>query len=274
MNKSKIVFALGATALAVSVCLFTGCRKNDDAEVATEQDTNYANDQNMAEKMFDDANSISDKASVTTGSGAFKTSGCGTVTHIDSLIIVDFGTTNCLCTDGRYRRGKVMIVKNGAYADSGSFHTITFDNYYQNDNKIEGTKKVTNRGKNSLGQPYFDVVVNGTVTKTDGTVLTTSWTRVRTWTAGYNTPINWTDDVYSIKGTGTISRTGGTATVNIPDTAPLIVALNCRWIQAGKIVYTLPSGLVRTLNYGDTPACDNQATLQLPSGTVKTITLP
>jgi hypothetical protein len=62
--------------------------------------------------------------------------------------------------------------------------------------------------------------------------------------------------------------------VIIPAATPLEVHLDCKWIESGSIIYTLPSGLTRTLNYGDTPACDNQAKLVLPSGIVKTITLP
>ena len=181
---------------------------------------------------------------------------------------------NCLCADGRNRRGKVIINYTGAYADSASVHTITFDNYYQNDNKIEGTKTVTNMGHNTSGQTYYNIVVAGTITKTDGTVISTAWNRVRTWVAGAATPLDWTDDIYRITGAGTITRPAGVVSVSIPATTPLEVHLDCKWIESGSIIYTLPSGLTRTLNYGDTPACDNQAKLVLPSGIVKTITLP
>jgi hypothetical protein len=274
MRKSKFMLYAGTLLLTASVSLFTACRKNDKDTTDTKEDTGYASDQNLAEKIFDDAQTMSDKgANTTSGSGAFKTSACGTVTHSAGTFTIDFGSANCLCTDGRNRRGKIIVnYSGGAYADSGSTHTITFDNYYQNDNKVEGTKTVTNMGANSAGQPYFAITVIGTVTKTDGTVITTNWTRTRTWTAGYATPINWLDDVYEITGAGTTVRPAGTVTVNI--TAPLVVALNCRWVEAGTVVYTLSSGLTRTLSYGATAACDDQATLTLPGGAVYNITLP
>ena len=179
-----------------------------------------------------------------------------------------------MCTDGRERRGKVIINYTGAYRDSGSTHTITFDNYYQNDNKVEGTKTVTNMGKNSAGQLYFAISVDGKVTKSTGDVITAKWTRVRTWVEGSSTLLNWKDDVYHITGTGLITRPKGTVNVEIPTATPLVVSLDCRWIEAGSIVYTLPDGKTRTLNYGTTPACDNQAVITLPTGTTKTITLP
>lgn len=266
---------MGAAALALTVSLFTACKKNDDNSTTTTEDTGYATDQNLSEKMYDDVQVIADKASVTTGGGgSFKSSSCATVTHSGTTITVDFGSVNCLCADGRNRRGKVIINYTGAYADSASVHTITFDNYYQNDNKIEGTKTVTNMGHNTSGQTYYNIVVAGTITKTDGTVITTAWNRVRTWVAGASTPLDWTDDIYRITGAGTITRPAGVVSVSIPAATPLEVHLDCKWIESGSIIYTLPSGLTRTLNYGDTPACDNQAKLVLPSGIVKTITLP
>ena len=178
--------------------------------------------------------------------------------------------------NGRYRRGKILISYTGNYADSGSTHTITFDNFYQNDNKVEGTKTVTNMGHNSLGQPYFNVTVNGTITLASGagTIITNS-TRVRTWTDGYTTPGDFSDDKYALTGTGTITRPSGAVVgVNVSSSAPLIMVAGCRWIEAGTITFTLPSGLTRSINYGSTATCDNQAVLTTASGTTVNITLP
>lgn len=276
MQKSKLMLFIGAATLVVSISLFTACRKNNDKNnttTSTTEDTGYATDQNLAEKTFDDVQDISDKANATgSGSGAFKTSGCATVTLSGHTITVDFGPTNCMCSDGRNRRGKIIINFTGAYRDSGSVHTITFDNYYQNDNKVEGTKTVTNMGHNSSGQSYFNIHVSGTITKADGTSIATNSDRVRTWTAGESTLFNWSDDVYMITGSGTITRPAGI--VNVAITSPLEVHLGCRWIEAGTVTYTLPSGATRTLNYGSTAACDNNATLTLASGVTHAITLP
>jgi len=277
MQKSKLMLFVSTAAIATSVCLFTACHKNDNKDnttTTTTEDTGYATDHNLSEKMYDDAQTIGDKANVTTGSGAFKPSGCATVTKSGTTITVDFGSANCLCSDGRNRRGKIIINYTGAYGDSASVHTITFDNYYQNDNKVEGTKTVTNMGHNSAGQPYFNVTVNGTITKTDGTTIVTNWTRVRTWTAGYGTPLVWSDDVYKITGSGTITRPAGVVNVSIATATPLEIHGDCKWIEAGSITYTLPTGVTRTLNYGATPVCDADATVTLPSGVTKSITLP
>jgi len=280
MFQSKLSFYVGALALtAGSVAFLASCGKNK--KVDTTEDTGYASDHSTAEKSFNDAESISDQAStVTSGSTlGYKTteltSACASVTRTTGSIVVDFGTTNCLCNDGRLRRGKILISYTGNYSDSGSVRTITFENYYQNDNNVAGTKTVTNMGHNSLGQPYFNVTVNGTVTLASGGTVSTNWTRVRTWTDGYNTLTDFTDDKYTVSGTGTLTRASG-AVVNIaiPTTTPLVFAAGCRWIEAGVLTFTMPSGLTRSINYGNTATCDNQAVLTLPSGATYTITMP
>lgn len=278
MKQKKLMLFASALTLAASISLFTACKKNDSPASTTTatEDTEYASDQTLAERMYQDAQTMSEKGESTTGSGEFKmTSSCGTVTHSGSTYTIDFGTVNCLCADGRYRRGKIIVnYSGGGYADSGSVHTITFDGYYQNDNKIEGTKTVTNMGHNAAGHPWFQVTVNGTVIKSTGVSIGVDWTRNREWTAGYTTHGVWSDDVYSVTGSGTITRTAGTMTATISATAPLIIALNCNWIEAGTITYTFPSGLSRSLNYGDTPVCDNVAVLTLATGTTRSISLP
>lgn len=269
-STNNTAFAMLVVALSLSIT--NGCRKTE--EKTNTEDVGYASDQALAEKIFDDARAMADKGAGVSGSGAFKTSSCGTVTHSGSSFVIDFGATNCECIDGRMRRGKIIVHYTGAYADSGSVRTITFDNYYQNDNKVEGTKTVENKGHNSSGQPWFAITVDGTISKADGTVLRTNWTRTRTWREGYNTPINWTDDVYTVSGSGTITRPAGVVDVSIETANPLVIALNCRWIKAGSVYYVLPSGATRILNYGSVPNCDNEAQVILPTGTTIDITLP
>ena len=275
----KYTFVLSVClAIAATAIIFSACRKK---AAATTEDTGYAADHATAEQTFTDVQTISDQASSTTGSLNFRTTattsgGCATVTHSNDSVIIDFGPTNCPCHDGRNRRGRIIATFTGGhYADSGSQHTITFDNFYQNDNKITGTKTITNMGRNALGQPYFSVMVVGAITRNGGGTISVNWTRTRTWVAGYNTLSDWSDDVYHISGTGTITRADGSdVNVAIDPATPLVVALNCHWIEAGSVVYTMPGRRIRTLNYGDTPACDDNAQVVLPNGKLYNITLP
>lgn len=285
MFKSKLSLCFGTAALTLGIFVFAACHKNDKTTTTTE-DSGYAADHNLAEKTYTDAQTISDQGAAvgTGGSINYRTtltsSGpCATVTHSGDSIIVDFGSTDCLCLDGRLRRGKIITTyTGGAYSDSGSVHTTTFSGYYVDDNAVTGTKTVQNMGHNSLGYPYFNVTVNGTITKATGGTVTANWSRVRTWLTGYATPTTWSDDSYSISGSGTLTRTtaaGVTTTVNvsISTATPLIVAWGCRYIEAGTITYTLSSGAVRSIDFGATPVCNATATLTWAGGSI-VITLP
>lgn len=285
MVRSKITLYVGAVAIAVgAAAMLASCHKNKDTASTTNnttEETGYATEHAVAEKAYNDVESIADQAAAmpSGGSLSYKTTGitsaCATVTRTTGSIIVDFGVTNCMCNDGRNRRGRILISYTGNYSDSASVRTITFDNYYQNDNNIAGTKTVTNMGHNSLGQPYFNVNINGTITLASGGTISTNWTRVRTWTDGYTTLGVFSDDKYAITGSGTLTRASG-AVVNlaIAPATPLVIAAGCRWIEAGTLTATMPSGLTRSLNYGSTAACDNDAVLTLPSGATYNITLP
>lgn len=274
-----------AAAFALGILLFASCKKEETKKTTTTDDNGYATEHSVAEKSFADAEDIADLAGNSSSStiGLKETSTCATVTRSTGTFTVDFGTTDCLCSDGRYRRGKIVVTYTGRYADSGSTHSITFVDYYQNYNKITGTKTVTNMGTNGSGQPYFNVTVSGVVRFADATAahsltndsVITSWTRTRTWVAGYATLGVWGDDAYNISGGGTIIRpSGATVNVSIPASTPLHMVAGCRWIQSGIIIYTLPSGLTRTIDYGTTGVCDALATLTLPSGATYTITMP
>ena len=276
MHKSNLRLCLSTAAITISVFVFTAaCHKSD---TTTAEDTSYATDQSTTEKTFEDVQTAADQASTTNGSMNFRitSSACATVTHSistsgtyagDSVITIDFGSTDCLCNDGSYRRGQIVVYYSGHYAVTGSTHTITFNNFYQNDNQVTGTKTVTNMGTNTSGQIYFDVTVNGSIILANGAgTLSASWNWVRTWiTQG-------TPNVYQITGTGTLTRANGT-TLTADITSPLVFASNCRWIEEGTVVYTLPGGLTRTLNYGNTAVCDAEAQLTLPNGKTYNITL-
>lgn len=274
--KNLVLRRMGVLTIALVAMMWTGCKKDKNQE-----DTGYASEHATSEQAFDDVQSIADQAAnVSAGPLGYKltTSGCATVSKTPpmsgnpGIMTVDFGSSNCTCHDGRTRRGRIIITYTGNYADSGSMHTITFDNYYQNDNKVTGTKTVTNMGHNSSGQLWFTVHISGSVALKGGGTITTEWNRVRTWTGGYSTLTYLEDDVYQVTGSGTLTRPNGTA-ISIAITSPLVIAANCHWIEAGSVTFSIASGQTRILNFGDVPACDDQATVTLGNGSQRTITL-
>lgn len=290
MRKLKSLFYLSAAALTVTAVIFAvSCKKSSTTAAET---TTTATDQATAEKSFNDAQTISENA-VSNGSGSLnyrttgiESSGCATVTTTTSggttTTTINFGTTDCRCNDGRTRKGEIIVTyPTGSWDSVGATRTITFNNFYQNDNQVNGTKTVTYEGLNTSGQPYYNVTVSGSVIYASGKTVTASWNRVRTWLTGYTMmgtkPMwNWTSSVsFSISGTGNLTNSlGGSATVNIPAATPLVFAFGCQWIEAGTITYTLSDGKTRSINYGNTPNCDDNATVTLANGTTVNIVLP
>src|SRR3954463_14221098 len=119
--KTKQLILSGAV-LMMSVALsLTSCRKDNSKD---DNDTSGAQDNALADKSFEDMGQISNEAA--NGSlGSFKMGGshdgllsqCATITHDTALrtITVDFGSANCLCQDGRYRRGQIFISYTAGY---------------------------------------------------------------------------------------------------------------------------------------------------------------
>jgi hypothetical protein len=271
MNTSKIIFR-SAFIFATAAVLFTSCRRDEE-----DNDTSASSDNALAEATYSDVTNIADEAGRTGGLTNYRVgddagilSACATVTF-DSLntidqdtITVNFGTTNCTGNDGRNRRGKIIIMYSGRYRDSASTHTVTFDNYFVNDNQVLGTKTITNLGHNSAGHLVYSIDVNGQIilANNGGTITWTSQ-RQREWISGEAT-ISWADDMYSI--TGNASGTGASGnsyTANI--TSPLIrnMALGCRRHFVQGVVELTPSNKpMRTIDFGS-GACDDIATVTI-----------
>lgn len=265
----KIMFIFSATFLAAAVIFIYSCKKNNE-----DKDQTTALDNATAENAFNDVfKQVDDAAKQTSYAGANKvmqldSGGCATITitpfdtvNWPKTLTIDFGTTNCLCSDGRFRRGKVYASLTGRYRDSATVITVTLDQYYVNNYHIEGAKTITNNGHVgpvSGGLLYTVNVVNGIVTSPTGKQVTWNSTRTREWIEGEDTGWpNWQDDVYLIDGSASgVDQNGNNYTVTI--TSPLRVALNCKWIESGT-VEIIPDGLAtRTVDFG-TGACDDQA---------------
>jgi hypothetical protein len=287
MKTLKISSTLLVVLFAIIAFTMPSCKKEDvtetvDAEITT------ANASEESESVSDEVGNIADAAykgnsivgrnsSPEQQLGAL--SNCAVITldtiSIPHLLVIDFGSTNCLCNDGKYRRGQILVSFTGSYFAQGSIKTTTFNNYFRNDNQLEGTRTVTNLGLNSDGNMAWSVsATNMKITRVNGNTHTWNSERVRTMIAGANTSA-WSDDQYAITGSGSGVNTNGVSyTTNI--TTPLHRALSCNWIDSGVIAFTRSNGSSRTINFGS-GTCDDQATVTVTRNngntTTQTITL-
>jgi len=184
---------------------------------------------------------------------------------------INYGDTNKIGDDNNIRRGKISTSYSGKIQNPGSEITITFDNYYFNNNKIEGTKKIKNKGRNSKHQLVFsETVTDAKITKPDGTVIQWSQTSEKTWITGELTKNNIYDDEYSITGTRSGTDSNGKH-YEVKILSPLDIQGGCKWIRKGKINFTIenvPSSIL--IDYGN-GNCDADAILTINNKTINII---
>lgn len=267
---------------AFSLLIFSSCRN-----YSLNRSTTTAEDNNLAEIGFGDIQKVAedilkeeDLDGKSNGSQVAKQlyAGCATISvsptgaSFPKTITVDFGTTNCTATDGRSRRGQLVITITDYYRNAGCVMTVQPVNYYVNDYKVEGTKTVTNDGRNAAGNLSFSVsVTNGKVTSPNGDYVEYASTRTREWIEGESTTFltngvsGILDDVYLITGSANgTNRDGRTFTATV--TSALRVELDCRWITSGTFELMPQDLKTRTIDYG-TGACDNEATVSIGNRT-------
>lgn len=281
--KTKSIFSTVLILSIASVSLFSSCRKKDVEE--KDSDTSSATDQSLASSIVNDMTGIADEAGRTNNVSSFRTSNstailssCATLTF-DTMaaaktVTVNFGTSNCLGNDGRYRRGELVLHFTGRYRDSLTVITVTPQNYFVNDNQVTGSKTITNNGHNAANHLVYSINANIQILKANnGGTITWQSTRQREWTAGEQT-LSWQDDMYSITGSATgTSASGGSFQSVIA--SPLIrnMSQGCRrYFTAGSIAHTPAGKATRYIDYGN-GACDALATVTI-NGNVYPITLP
>jgi hypothetical protein len=101
-----------------------------------------------------------------------------------------------------------------------------------------------------------------------GEIVNYTSSRVRTFTAGYNTQFNFWDDEYDITGTANATVVNGDG-YQAQTTAPLHVKVGCGYITRGTLEITPTGKPVRVIDYGS-GTCDATFTVTI-NGTTYTI---
>ena len=273
MNKS-FIYGIAALAIVISI---SSCKKDkSDADY----DYSMATDMSLAENTMEEVTKMADQAGDYGQLMTYRNSAPATVTVIGCAAVtienvtatikkmtLDFGATDVTCIDGKRRRGKIFVQYEGNYRDANHEHTISFENYFVNDYKIEGTRKITNTGKNNQNQSVFAITADISISNPNGKTMTWQSQRTRTWIAGENTTFNTDslngvkDDIYAVTGSGSGKSFNGTSfSANI--TEPLTVSLQCRFITKGKVELTPGEQAIRYIDYGD-GTCDAIAAITI-----------
>ncbi len=202
------------------------------------------------------------KAKVMTGSYPVVTITPFDLTSWPKTVVVNYGVENILCDDGRYRRGIVNIVTTDFYRAEGVVLNITFDNYYQNDYKVDGKQVITNKGKNKNDNFVYNVKIdNGKITTPQNKIIYYNEETSREWAEGESTVLDALDDVYYITG-----KQSGVSSDRVHYTLTtkekLDFNVGCKWLRAGLLDVNIDGLPSFTINYGN-GECDALATVRL-----------
>lgn len=149
------------------------------------------------------------------------------------------------------KSGKIIVTLTGSHREVGSERIVTFEDFYVNDVKIEGTKTITYNG---IGQ-FTSELENGSILTRDGKYILRESTKTKELIEGGDTEER-SDDVYQVTGSATGETSDGRSyTKEIVE--PLIISKDCFWITQG-VVETTINGVTTSVDFGD-GTCDNVA---------------
>jgi hypothetical protein len=272
--KLKSIFSVKSLLLVGSLALVVACKKenlvvSEDPSAASSAISTSANDDNTADAAFMDLKEVTDQTGVEAtvkGIDSTKYPCAKITTKVDTIAksitaTIDFGDKNCLCKDGKNRRGKIQVKITGNKNIVGSTVVYTAVDYFVNDHGVSGTKTLTVVDDNS----FRIVVVNGKVTKANGGIITWNTDRTRTMTVGFDTKDNPSDDVFEVSGTTSGINAAGNA-YKFTTLTPIVKARACHWITAGKLKIERAGKLDAVVDYGD-GTCDSLATITVANKT-------
>jgi len=173
-------------------------------------------------------------------------------------ITVDFGS-GCIDSKGRTKKGKIIIYVTGDMKTEGSSKDITFDGFFINNVKIEGTKHAQNIGLNSSNNMVISISGEINATK-NGSTRKRVFKRQREWINGYET-CTVEDDEFLISGHGSITTLNGREINHTITEAIHIRPHQCAYPLSGKVDFgTQLRGAI--LDFGN-ENCDNIGAITL-----------
>lgn len=174
------------------------------------------------------------------------------------IIILDFGDS-CQLNNGNIVSGKI-ILEFGAFIGGTRTINYTFENYYYNNNGVEGGGEIFREIANLNGNPQSTVNETILVSFPNTEVTATRvGLRVAEWVEGVRSG-TWQDNVYNITGNWNTTFTNGFhRSGNV--TEKLVRKLSCAYIVSG-VIELEQEGFIGELDFGD-GTCDNVAILTI-----------
>lgn len=184
-------------------------------------------------------------------------------TDQDTLII-NFGEENYLHL-GHLKRGEIISIYNKFIYNSNAQIATTFNNFYINNNLIQGKMFLENNGSNQNGFQEFALTVDSMSMYTNnGSIDISSGNYIKELVSGNNTQYQYLDNIYKVTGNA-LGNSSNNNNFSIEISDSLNMNLSC--FESSSCVITggtstlTPNGYEeRIINYGDnTCDCDVNA---------------
>jgi hypothetical protein len=272
----------------MTIVLFASCTSNDTpANSTTATSTEQVAIDSKIDASIDDVSNIVEdqflmkQGSTSKSSETIKSMlpACAvvtwTATNTSFTGTIDFGTEGCTLENGNVLKGKITITFSGNFTTAEQTITYSFDAFYHNGKKIQGSKTITRSLKSTellaAVHPVFACAVDITVTFEDGSVYTRTGNRVKEMVEGYDTKDIWSDNVFLVTGSGATTMPNGNNWSSTIKT-PLRFAMACKksFPVSGTVLKTKND--IETLVDFGTGECDNIATITT-AGVTTTIEL-
>jgi len=180
---------------------------------------------------------------------------------------VEYSGGDCVSFNGNIKKGKIQVNLSDFWKNEGALRTVSFEDYFFNNNKIVGTKTILNTGLNERGNLTFTKTVkDASLTYEDGTSISWECTKFSEMIGG-NSTFLFADDVWSVTGTGigvNLDKKNYTMTI----TTPLIYKNGCFYPVSGIVTIDTVGGDMQTIDYGSGD-CDNLATVTIAGVTTE-----
>ena len=184
-------------------------------------------------------------------------------TDQDTLII-NFGEENYLHL-GHLKRGEIISIYNKFIYNSNAQIATTFNNFYINNNLIQGKMFLENNGSNQNGFQEFALTVDSMSMYTkNGSIDISSGNYIKELVSGNNTQYQYLDNIYKLTGNA-LGNSSNNNNFSIEISDSLNMNLSCfessSCVITGGTARLIPNGYEeRIINYGDnTCDCDVNA---------------
>lgn len=186
--------------LAASLAAIIGMQScTKDTEILSDTDIVLAQDEEYADALYDEIDNLVITETYTLDENGYVTSSlksadedvCYSVTvdHPDStnfpkVITIDFGDGCTIVVNGDTitRSGQILITLTDRCFVAGAQRIVTFNNFYYNGTRIEGTRTITNLGLNEQNRREMRIMLqDGKLTFGDGKWMTRNANHVRAW---------------------------------------------------------------------------------------------